>query len=109
MVERKRYPKEFKDQVLRETQEVGNAVPVAKKHGINVKVIYRWIRESKHKAWDNASSDAKKIVEYLPSPKEFRQLEDENEKLKTLLGEKDLEIAIIRDLLKKRHPGFPTK
>lgn len=85
---------------------MGNAVPVAKKHGIDVKVIYRWIRESKHKAWDNAPSNVKKIVEYLPSPKEFRQLEEENEKLKTLLGEKDLEIAICRDLLKKRHPAF---
>jgi len=109
MVERKRYPKELKDQVIREVQEVGNAVPVAKKHGINVKVIYRWLKESKHKAWANTPSDAKKIAEYLPSPKEFRQLEDENEKLKTLLGEKDLEIAIMRDLLKKRRPGFPTK
>jgi transposase-like protein len=88
---------------------VGNAVPVAKKHGINVKVIYCWMKESKHKAWENTPSDAKKIAEYLPSPKEFRQLEDENEKLKTLLGEKDLEIAIMRDLLKKHRPGFPTK
>ncbi|HVJ50058.1 transposase [Desulfitobacterium sp.] len=96
MGERKRYPKELKGQVLRETQEVGNAVLVVKQHGINVKVIYRWIRETKHKPWDNVPSDAKKIVEYLPSPKEFRQLEEENEKLKTLLGEKDLEIAICR-------------
>ena len=109
MVERRRYPKELKDQILRETEEVGNAVPVAKKHGIDVKVIYRWKKESKHKAWDNAPSEAKKVTEYLPSPKEFRQLEEENEKLKSLLGEKDLEIAIIRDLLKKRHPGFPTR
>lgn len=71
--------KELKDQVIREAQEVGNAVPVAKKHGIKVKVVYRWLKESKHKAWANTPSDAKKMVEYLSSPKEFRQLEDENE------------------------------
>lgn len=29
-------------------------------------------------------------------------LDEENEQLKKLLGEKDLEIAILRDLLKKR-------
>lgn len=108
-MERRRYPKELKEQILREAEEVGNAVPVAKKHGIDVKVIYRWKKESKHKAWGNAPSDAKKVTEYLPSPKEFHQLEAENEKLKSLLGEKDLEIAIMRDLLKKRLPGFPTK
>lgn len=109
MVKRKRYSKEFKDQVLKEAQEVGNSVPVAKKHGIDVKIIYRWAKEAEHKAWEHAPGEARKITEYLPSPKEFRQLEDENAKLKTLLGEKDLEISIYKDLLKKHQPGFPIK
>ncbi|WP_374724238.1 hypothetical protein [Calidifontibacillus erzurumensis] len=33
-----------------------------------------------------------------------KELAKENEKLKTLLGEKDLEIAILRDLIKKKNP-----
>ena len=108
-MKRNRYSKEFKDQILKEAQEVGNSVPVAKKHGINVKLIYRWAKETEHKAWEQAPNESKKIVEYLPSPKEFRQLEEENAKLKELLGEKDLEIAIYKDLIKKRQPGFPIK
>ena len=109
MVKRNRYSKEFKNQIVREAREVGNAVPVAKKHGIDVKLIYRWGKQSEHKAWEEASDEAKKIAEYLPSPKEFRQLEDENARLKSILGEKDLEIAIYKDLLKKRQPGCPIK
>ncbi|MBG9564392.1 transposase, partial [Brevibacillus agri] len=39
----------------------------------------------------------------------FRELETENDKLKKLLGEKDLEIAILRDLVKKVNPAYRTK
>ncbi|KLU63570.1 transposase [Peptococcaceae bacterium CEB3] len=48
MVKRNRYSKEFKTEVLREAREVGNAVPVAKKHGIDVGLIYRWGKQSEH-------------------------------------------------------------
>ena len=80
-MKRQRYPKSLKEQLVREAQEVGNAVPVAKRHGINVKTLYRWIHESKHKAWEVAPEDAKKIAQYMPSPQEFRQVEKENEHL----------------------------
>jgi transposase-like protein len=105
---RKRYPKNFKEQLIKEVREVGNAVSVAKRHGINAKTLYRWIHESKHKAWEKTDGNAKKITTYVPSPQEFKQMENENEKLKKLLGEKDLEIAILRDLVKKVHPGYLT-
>jgi len=36
-----------------------------------------------------------------------REVERENERLKQLLGEKDLEIAILRDLLKKGSRRLP--
>ncbi|WP_309480038.1 transposase, partial [Brevibacillus agri] len=70
----------------------------ARRHGIDPKMLYRWIRDSKHADWQNTSSEAKAVTSYTPSPGEFRELETENDKLKKLLGEKDLEIAILRDL-----------
>ena len=108
-MERKRYPKEYKDQLIKEALEIGNAIQVAKRHEINVKILYRWISESKHKAWQHTKSDAKKTAVYVPSHQEFKQLEKENDKLKQILGEKDLEIAILRDLIKKQNPGFQTE
>ncbi|MEW5954888.1 MAG: transposase, partial [Bacillota bacterium] len=51
-MKRQRYPKSLKEQLVREVQEIGNAVPVAKRHGVNIKTLYRWIHESKHKAWE---------------------------------------------------------
>ncbi|OAT79296.1 transposase [Desulfotomaculum copahuensis] len=106
---RKRYPKEFKDQLIQEVAEIGNAVPVAKRHEVNLKTLYRWISQSRHKAWQVTSAGTKKTAVYIPSHQEFRQLESENEKLKKILGEKDLEIAILRDLVKKQPPGFQTE
>lgn len=108
-MKRKRYPKDFKDQLIKEAQEAGSALLVAKRHGISEKTLYRWIQESKHKAWEETDGNAKKIAPYIPSPQEFRQIEKENNTLKKLLGEKDLEISILRDLVKKTRPGYPTE
>jgi len=108
-MKRKRYPKNFKEQLIKEAQEVGNTLSVARQHGVSPKTLYRWIQDSKHKAWEKAGADAKKVTAYIPSPQEFRQMEKENNTLKKLLGEKDLEIAILRDLVKKARPGFLTE
>jgi transposase-like protein len=110
-LERKRFPKELKDQVVQEAIQVGrgNAASVARRHDLDPKLLSRWIRESKHKSWEITSGEAKKVTTYVPSSQEFKELETENDKLKQLLGEKDLEIAILRDLVKKVNPGFRTK
>lgn len=98
---RKTYPKEFKEQLIKEASEIGNVGQVAKRHEISPKALYRWISQSKHKSWQHTSGDAKKTAVYVPSHQEYKQLENENDKLKKLLGEKDLEIAILRELIKK--------
>lgn len=110
-MKRNRYPKELKDQIIQEAIQAGrgNASSVARRHGLDPKLLSRWIRDSKHKSWETASGEAKKVNVYVPSPHEFKELETENDKLKQLLGEKDLEIAILRDLVKKVNPGFRTK
>lgn len=105
----KRYPKEFKDQLIKEAQETGNVQQVAKRHEVSPKTLYSWISQSKHKAWQHTNGESRKTAIYMPSHQEFKQLESENDKLKKLLGEKDLEIAIMRDLIKKKNPGFLTE
>ncbi|WP_246000884.1 transposase, partial [Brevibacillus panacihumi] len=108
-MQRKRYPIEFKQQLVQEAQDAGNASQVARRHGIDAKMLYRWIRDSKHADWKNTPAEAKAVTSYTPSPGEFRELETENDQLKKLLGEKDLEIAILRDLVKKVNPAYRTK
>jgi len=105
----KTYTKEFKAMVLQEVIETNDVAQVAKRHDISTKSIYTWRKESSHKAWDVTSDSAKKTAIYTPTAQEFKDMENENGQLKRILGEKDLEIAILRDLVKKTQPGYRTK
>lgn len=104
-----RYTKEFKEMVIEEIKQGADVAQVARKHEISPKTVYNWLNRAKHKDWENTDPSAKKTSSYVPTPQEFRQLETENERLKRLLGDKDLEIAILRDLLKKTTCGYRTK
>lgn len=108
-MQRKRYTMEFKQQVLQEAKEIGNIAQVARRHGLVPKVVYNWMKMSKHQDWQTTSTDAKRVSTYVPSTSEFKEIETENDKLKKILGEKDLEIEILRDLLKKVNPAYRTK
>lgn len=90
----KRYSEEFKRQIIKEVEEVGNASLVARKHDVVPGTVTRWVRESKMVIITNNPLN----IDYSTS----FSLDKENEQLKKLLGEKDLEIAILKDLLKKR-------
>ena len=105
-MERKVYTKEMKESILKEIAETGNVAPVGRHHGISVKTLYAWRKQANHKEWKNTSAKATIMRPYTPNAQEFKILEKENQKLKTVLGEKDLEIAILRDVLKKANPGY---
>lgn len=88
----KRYSEEFKRQIIKEVEEVGNASLVARKHDVVPGTVTRWVRESKMVNITNNPLN----IDYSTS----FSLDKENEQLKKLLGEKDLEIAILKNLLK---------
>ncbi|MCL6577537.1 transposase [Kyrpidia sp.] len=98
-MERRKYSEEFKRQVVEQVLAVGNASVVARKHNIHDSVVGRWVRQAQ----------AGKGNFKTQTPAEQRELDKENAQLKKLLGEKDLEIAILRDLLKKANPHLRIK
>lgn len=101
-MKRRRYTQEFKNQVAKESLEVGNAAIVARKHELSENMVNRWVREYKNQGHTG-------ILPQAPCNQSPKSLETENEKLKKLLGEKDLEIAILKDLVKKTNPPFKIK
>jgi transposase-like protein len=94
-----KHSKEFKLQVIKEAQETGKITLVARRYELNPNMVGRWIREYK----DGKFGDVDVDVAVQPDL-HSKELSKENEKLKMLLGEKDLEIAILRDLIKKKNP-----
>lgn len=99
-MQRKKYSPEFKQQIIKEVLEVGNGSLVARKYDINQNIINRWVRQSRSNGTKHTS---------LPMPQDHKQLLAENEQLKKLLGKKELEIEILRDLLKKTNPQLKIK
>ncbi|APM39817.1 transposase [Clostridium kluyveri] len=104
----KSYTKELKEEVLREVKEVGNVSLVSRRHGISKSTIFTWIKNSKDeikvKPGRKALVEGEKELE-----NELTEVTKENDQLKKLLGEKDLEIAILRDLIKKSNPQLKKK
>lgn len=93
---RRKYSKEFKEKVIKEAIETGNATLVARQYDLNTSMLNRWVREFK-----NLKKQSVDHQEYKDHHAAMKMLESENETLKKLLGDKDLKIAILEDLLKK--------
>jgi putative transposase len=84
-VKRKQYREEKIISILKE-HEAGASVPdLARRHGVAENTIYRW--KSKFGGMD--VSDAKKL----------RALEQENQKLKRLLAEAEIDKAALKELV----------
>lgn len=106
----KSFTKELKEEILREVKEVGNVSLVSRRHGISKSTIFTWIKNSKTKDEIKIKPGRKALVEgdnELES--ELTEITKENDHLKKILGEKDLEISILKDLIKKANPQLKIK
>ncbi|MEW6275571.1 MAG: transposase [Bacillota bacterium] len=97
---RKQYSPEMKMQIVKETLETGNASIVARRYDIAPSLVARWVRCYKRYGTFYPQKGAPR-TNGAGTPHDYKRMAQENEQLKKLLGEKDLEIAILRDLLKK--------
>src|SRR5690625_3560560 len=97
-MKRNTYSKEFKIQVLHEAIYTENVALVARRYELSPNMVNRWVKEYKDGKYDYPSQSTQE-----PAPIETKKLSQENDQLKRLLGEKDLEIAILRDLIKKKN------
>ena len=88
----KQYDPEFKEKVIKEAFEVGNQSLVARKYDLDKSLVSNWVRNFKGNG---------KSGNCVSKKEEMKKLFHENHRLKNLLGEKDLEIAILQDLVKK--------
>lgn len=98
---RHRYLEEFKKQVVREALEGGNASFVARKYGYSSSAVHDWVRQYRDEV--EAEMGKKEKVDKILNPETTEDWQSKYEKAVKLLGEKDLEIAILKDLVKKNH------
>jgi len=96
---RKRYTQEFKDQLIKEALETGNSAIVARRYELSGSLVARWVREFKN---GKQNANSANNLSFSGLARENQHLSQENEQLKKMLGDKELEIAILKDLIKKK-------
>ena len=101
---------EEKNRIIKEAIETGNSSVVGRKYNISTSNIARWVKEYKPDPMKGMISKALQRTPGLSETlKEAKQIEEQNFKLKRLIGEKELEIDILRDLLKKTKIPLPPR
>jgi putative transposase len=103
MKERKKFSKEEKLRIIEEVAAQGVKVTLDK-YGVYPATFYEWKR--KVEAMGEKGLDWGMTPEHL---KEIRRLEKENQQLKELVAEQQLESKLKDELLKKKYPSARRK
>jgi putative transposase len=90
-VKRKRFSVEQIVAVLKQAELGMPVADIIRQVGISEQTYYRW-----KKAYSGLQSD---------QVREFKQLQDENVRLKKLVAELSLDKAVLQDVLSKKFPG----
>ena len=96
MTERRKWKAEEKLAIIKEIKENGKVVEICRKYSVDLGMYYKW-KES----YDTFGLDGLKPHSRRMEPG-VRKLMKENEKLKTLRAEKELENAMLSESIKKR-------
>ena len=99
----KHFSEALKKQVVEECQKIGNIALVARRYEVSSRTVYSWIAKSRKQG----------SLQPLPQNRDQRTVEIEkrlttisieNDRLKKLVAEKELELAILRELRDKTNP-----
>jgi putative transposase len=90
-MKRKRFSVEQIVAVLKQAELGLPVVELVRRFGISERTFYRWKRQ-----YAGLESD---------QVREFRQVSDENTRLKKLVAELSLDKAVLQDVLSKKFPG----
>jgi transposase-like protein len=101
-MQRRKFSQEFKEKLIKEALEIGNASVVARKYDINPTVVNRWIRDSKIQPEKEIQKKALFSYQNLyQEPTDLDTALKQIQQLKGIIGKKELEIEVLSELLKK--------
>lgn len=92
----KRYTDEFKEQLIREYQETGNVALVARRYEISANTIHTWIRKKRQQGSVKALP-RREAARTRAMEQRLKEVSLQNDQLKRLLADKELELTILRE------------
>jgi transposase-like protein len=99
--------KVFEEVRLKVAKEALSGIKIgvlARKYEVNPETIRNWVREYRDKVGDD---EIPSVDEQIQELKRLQEVEEKYGKAIKVLGEKELEIEILRELLKKTNPAYP--
>lgn len=103
MSKRKGPMEEVKKQYVRMAIESGNASFIARKVGVAQATLATWMKYYR----DEVEADmAREGVSPLDPTSPQEELQKKYDNAMKIIGEKELEIAMLREMVKKNYPGF---
>lgn len=97
MLQKRSWTKEEKIAIIKECEQSPTVVEVLRKYNLAQSMVYKWRRQ--YEAYGDAAFDNK----HYRSDPEIKRVEIENQRLKKLLAEKELQNEFLKECLKKRN------
>ena len=95
MTERRRWKAEEKLALINEIKEKGQVVETCRKYSVDPSMFYRW-----KEIFDTCGANGLRTRTRNSDPS-VRKLKKENERLKKMLAEKELEVSLLQEAYKK--------
>lgn len=99
----KRLKEEERLKIVREVLAGVKVGVLARMYDIHPETIREWVRSHRDKIDPNDIPTAEEHVEEL---KRLQEIEEKYDKAMKVLGEKELELEILRELIKKKNPAY---
>jgi transposase len=98
---------ELRIQLVEEALDRGNVALTARKHGISPRALQGWVKQYRDEV--EMTLKKKKDIDKLGAPHTMEDWKEKYDYAAKLLGEKEMEIGILRDLVKKKYPHIQFK
>jgi transposase-like protein len=79
---------------------------VARRHGMSPKTLREWVRQYQDEVDDLMVKKREEAERIKKDAEQLPELQKQYDQAIKLLGEKELEIALLRELVKKKYPDW---
>ncbi|WP_159887437.1 transposase [Paenibacillus puerhi] len=106
MKRRFRCPVQVKKELVVEVLSGYRTEVVARKYGMAPKTLSTWVRQYQDEVGDLMVKKRDEEEKTKQNAAKFKELEEKYDEAMKLLGQKELENSILRDLVKKKYPDW---
>jgi transposase-like protein len=106
MKRRFRCPVEAKKEFVAEVLSGYRTEVVARRYGMSPKTLRNWVRQYQDEVEDLMEKKQQEALQWKQDADRYQELQKKYDEAMKLLGEKELEINILRELVKKKYPDW---